>query len=263
MKNNAVMVLLVVLISVLAGLGILIGIGNAVQVASMPMVERMERIAAVQKDILQKIELLNAKVDSIPSRAAANAPAPSFAPQQPPSEDLNKVYDIPVGKTPVIGKTNARVTVTEFTDLQCPFCARFHPVVKQALEAFPNDARLLVKNYPLPFHPNAIPAAKLTLAANEQGKYAEMLEILLENGADASEAKVKEYAQKLGLNYDKLVADLKNKDAAYDAQIKEDMTVADKSDVRGTPTFFINGKKTMARDPESFKAAIKAALEQK
>jgi protein-disulfide isomerase len=114
-----------------------------------------------------------------------------------------------------------------FTDLECPFCHRFYPAVKQTVENYPNKVRLIVKNFPLPFHPKARPSAKLALAANEQGKYKEMMEVLMENGADTSEAKIKEYAQKLGLNYNRLAADFKNNDAKYEAMIEEDMKLVE------------------------------------
>ena len=189
--------------------------------------------------------------------AAAGQPS---QPQQPPSEDYNKVYTINPGNSVIIGNKNAPVTLVEFADLQCPFCARFYSLVKGALAAYPDKVRVIVKNFPLPFHPNARPAAKLALAANEQGKYRQMMETLLENGADVSDAKIKEYAQKLGLNYNKLMADYKNKDAQWEKQIQDDMQLVQSSDVRGTPTFFLNGHKTSARDDSSLKKEIDRIL---
>ena len=108
--------------------------------------------------------------------------------------------------------------------------------------------------------PNAKPAAKLALAASEQGKYYEMVEAILENGAVTTDDKIKEHAKKLGLNLKKLTDDLKNKDAEYEKRIAEDMKMAEASDVRGTPTFFLNGKKTNARDFNGFKTEIDSAL---
>ena len=158
------------------------------------------------------------------------------------------------------GKKNAPVTIVQFTDLQCPFCARFYPPVKEVLKAYPDKVRFIVKNFPLNFHPNALPAAKLALAAHEQGKYFQMLELLLQNGADVSEEKVKTYAKELKLNYDQLTGDLKAKDADYQKRIDADVALAGQSDVMGTPTFFINGKKTMARDFNSYKQEIDKIL---
>ena len=107
------------------------------------------------------------------------------------------------------------------------FNARFAPVfirlIKDVLAAYPNQVRVIIKNFPLPFHPNARPAAKLAMAANEQGKFQGMMEALLTNGGDVSDAKIKEYAKNLGLDYNKLMADYKNKDAQWEKQIQDDM----------------------------------------
>ena len=128
------------------------------------------------------------------------------------------------------------------------------------MAAYPDKVRVIIKNFPLPFHSNARPAAKLAMAANEQGKFQGMMEALLASGGDVSDAKIKEYAKNLGLNYNKLVADYKNKDAQWEKQIQDDMQVATDADVRGTPTFYLNGRKTNARDINSFKAQIDAIL---
>jgi len=127
------------------------------------------------------------------------------------------------------------------------------------VKAYPNDVKLVIKNFPLPFHPNARPAAKAALAAGEQGKYFEMADALIANQQTLSEAKYLELAKQLGLNVKQFEKDLKEKDAKFEAVIAADMQLVDEVDVRGTPTFFINGKKTMARDVESFKAEIEKA----
>ncbi len=261
MKNNAIIVLLVVLIGVLFGAGLLSGVGNAMKVAMMPLVEKAETVVAKQNDIGRKLDVLNVRLAALEKRPSYSPPPPpGGAGQQPPSEDLNKVYTIPVGNSVVVGKKDAPVTIVQFTDLQCPFCARFYPPVKEVLKAYPDKVNFIIKNFPLSFHPNARPAAKVALAAHEQGKYIEMVELLLANGANVSADKMKEYVKELGLNEQKLTDDLKNKDAQYEAQIKADMDLGAQVDVRGTPTFYMNGKKTMSRDFNGFKAQIDALL---
>ncbi len=274
MKNNILIVALVIIIGVLSGVSLLFGIGNAVGVAVSPLAGQLGAIGATQRSIEQKLGMINgadnkavlAKLDAIEKRLANlenRAPSPAAQAPQPPQEDLNKVYDLPVGSSPVKGKKDAPIVLVKFSDIQCPFCNRFYPPVAEVLKAYPDKVRFMVKNYPLPFHPKARPAAKLALAANEQGKYFEMFELLLQNAANIDEGKVKEYAKTLGLNYNKLMEDLKNKDAQWEKQIEEDMALAEKSDVRGTPTFFLNGKKTNARDLNTFKAEIDKILAQK
>ena len=270
MKNNIVVLLLVILIGISSGVGLLLGISNIVSVANFPLAERVGYVALGQGNIERKLNELGVKLAAVDGKLSAmdgklaglgQQPSPGAAPNQPPpTEDLNKVYNIPVGNSIIVGKKDAAVTIVQFTDLQCPFCARFYPPVKEALKAYPDKVRFIIKHFPLPFHPNARPAAKMAMAANAQGKYIEMVELLLENGGDVSEAKVKGYAQKLGLNYGKLMADVKNNDAQYEQQIKADLDLVSQTDVRGTPTFFINGKKTTARDFNGFKAEIDKIL---
>ncbi len=260
-KNNVVIILLVALIGVVAGVGLLIGINNAVGVAVNPLNAKLAALEKTEKSIENKLDAQNVLLTQIQNKLnTLNAPA---QPPQPPPEDLNKVYTIDIGTSPVIGKKDAPVTIVEFSDFQCPFCSRFYQPIKDVLAAYPDQVNVVVKNYPLPFHPNARPAAKLALAANEQGKYREMMEALLVNNADISEAKIKEYAKSTGIDYDKLMADYKSKDAQWEKQIQDDMKMAEEIDVRGTPTFFLNGRKTNARDINAFKAQIDPLLAEK
>ncbi len=73
----------------------------------------------------------------------------------------------------------------------------------------------------------------------------------------------KELAGKLGLNVDKFMKDYKDKDAQWEQYIQADMKLAEQVDVRGTPTFFLNGRKTNARDAQGFKQEIDAILNKK
>lgn len=271
-KNSVVIVLLVVLIGAVSGLGLLFGIGNVIGTAIVPLDAQVSEIIAEQKLIEQKISSgkssnlsdINQKLNSIQRQLILierrlSSPMGN-APQQPPEEDMNKIYTIPQGISAVLGKKDAPVTITEFSDFQCPFCARFYSFVKDVLAAYPDQVRVVIKNFPLPFHPNARPAAKLAMAANEQGKFQGMMEALLSNGGDVSDAKIKEYAQTLGLDYNKLMADYKNKDAQWEKQIQDDMQLGSDVDVRGTPTFYLNGRKTNARDLATIKAQIDSIL---
>ncbi len=248
MKNNALVIVLVILVATGSAVGLLFAINNTVSLAISPMNATAFQLAQKLDALEAKYAELEKKMDERPAQAA---PQP-----MPPQEDPNKVYEIPVGDSPIIGKADAPVTIVEFSDLQCPFCARFHGPLKEAVAAYPDKVRLIIKNFPLPFHPNARHAAKLALAANEQGKYAEMVAILLENGGDTSEAKVKEYAEKLGLNLKKLNKDVTEQDAKWEAMIQADEQLVQTVEVHGTPTYFINGKKTNARDVASWKAEI-------
>jgi len=178
-------------------------------------------------------------------------------------EDFNKVYTIEPGATPVWGKPGAPVLITMFTDFQCPYCAQFYESFKGVLNAYPDKVRFMLKNFPLPFHHNAVPAAKAALAAGVQGKYFEMADLLMKNGGQAAESKLKEYAKALGLDEKTLLKNLKDKDSEFEKQIREDMDLGGRCDIRGTPTFFLNGKKTQATDLNSWKAQIDKILKAK
>ena len=270
-KNNVVVILLMVLIGVISGVGLLIGIDNAVGVALSPLNAKLAAISRMQKSIEYKLNTLgngnsNDSLTAIQNELAQikdkiNTNGPNAQqPQQPPPEDMNKVYNIDPGVSPIFGNRNAPVTIVEFSDFQCPFCARFYTALKDVMNAYPDKVRVIIKNFPLPFHPNARPAAKLALAANEQGKYQGMMESLMANGGDVSDDKIKEYAKNLGLDYNKLIADYKNQDARWEKQIQDDMQLVSSLDVRGTPTFYLNGRKTSARDLNGFKTQIDAIL---
>src|SRR3989338_3348770 len=117
--------------------------GNNNQVAAIMQTQQNleNRIVAIETQL---------KVFQQALAGAGNAPK---NPPQPPPEDLTTVYEIPVDHSPVKGNKNARVTIVEFMDFQCPFCARFHPPVEEVLKAYPKDVNLIIKNFPLGFHP--------------------------------------------------------------------------------------------------------------
>ena len=175
-------------------------------------------------------------------------------------EDASKVYDIPLDHSYVKGKADAPVTVVEFIDFQCPYCARFHPILVQAVDSYPNDVRYIIKNFPLSFHPLAKPAAKAVFAAGEQGKYFEMADSLANNQEELTDAKFKELAKGIGIDEEKFSKDYQEKDALWEQYINEDLQAGSNAQVRGTPTFYINGRKMMARDVDGFKNEIEKIL---
>jgi protein-disulfide isomerase len=101
-------------------------------------------------------------------KAEGGAPAPQRAAGEP---DQNTVYKALIEDAPVKGPKNAKVTIVEFSDFQCPFCGRVEPTITQVLKEYPNDVRVAFKQLPLPFHNNAHAAAEASLAAKAQGKF--------------------------------------------------------------------------------------------
>lgn len=213
-----------------------------------------------QRDLQQKLAALETKMTAIES-LVKNIDTAGAQRQGPPPEDYSKVHDIPVDHSPVIGSRDALVTIVEFSDFECPFCARFHTPMAEAVKAYPGKVNYVIKNFPLGFHKNAKPAAKAAYAAGEQGRYIEMVEALLENGKSLSEEKYKEIAATLGLDVEKFMKDYKEKDALWEEYIQKDMALGAKVGVRGTPSFYINGRKTRARDVVGYKSEIDQILE--
>ncbi len=134
-------------------------------------------------------------------------------------------------------------------------------MVDQVLEAYPNDVKFVLKNYPLPFHKQAMPASKAVIAAGKQGKFWEMEKKLFENYRALADDAYGKWAEELGLDVEKFKADMAS--PATQALITEEMKQAGKVGVRGTPTFFINGKKPAGRSLESWKAVIDEIIKKK
>jgi protein-disulfide isomerase len=215
---------------------------------------RISNLIQTQQSLETRIAALEATVNRL-QQAGGNVP-----PAGPPPEDFSKVYDLAVAHSPIKGNKNAPVTIVEFIDFQCPFCARFHAPMNEVLKAYPKNVKLMVKNFPLDFHPEARPAAKAAFAAGEQGKYWDMVDALLENGQALSETKYSELAGQLGLNVDRFLKDFKEKNVQWEDYIEKDIALGIQANVRGTPTFYINGRKTNARDFGSLKNEIDQIL---
>ena len=109
---------------------------------------------------------------------------------------------------PSKGPKNAPLQVIIFSDFQCPFCSRVEPTLTQMEKEYAGKVRFVWKNYPLPFHNNAEPAAEAAMAAHAQGKFWQMHDKLFENQQALDRAGLEKYAQELGLNMAKFKADL-------------------------------------------------------
>jgi protein-disulfide isomerase len=161
---------------------------------------------------------------------------------------------------PAQGPPNAPIEMIEFSDFQCPYCQRAHPTVKQVLDTYGSRVRLVYRNYPLPNHPNARPAAEAAQCANEQGKFWPYHDRLFANPTKLSDADLKQGAAELGLDAGRFNAcvDSHKYKAVVDADIKD----GDAAGVSGTPAFFINGRSLTGAQPfEAFKRIIDEELE--
>jgi protein-disulfide isomerase len=180
--------------------------------------------------------------------------------QGPPPEDFNKVYDIPLAGSPILGKADAPVALVEFSDFQCPYCARVQPDLKALLQKYPDKVKLVFKHFPLDFHQQARPAAIATMAAQEQGKFWEMHDILFQNQQALDASKLEEYAKQAGLDVARFKKDFEAKKAEYDQRVAADMQVGAQSGVQGTPSLYIGGKKVRDRSIPGMSAMVEEAL---
>ena len=172
---------------------------------------------------------------------------------------LDYIAQLQIGNAPVLGPKDAPVTIVEFSDFQCPFCSRLNPILQQVVAKYPQKVKLVFKFFPLPFHKQAMPAAKAALAAGKQGKFWEYSDELMRNYKDLSAAKLVEIAKKLGLDMERFTRD--RQDPRWVNMIRDDMQEGAKNQVRGTPTIFVNGRRMRRRTLEDFDQAIKKALQ--
>jgi protein-disulfide isomerase len=230
------------------GLGVLVGLA-----ACGPKPEEMREIRDGQRQIMAKLADLEKRVDQA-ARAAAVAAAPGLA-------DPNKVYNLPVGSSPSKGPANAAVTLVEFADFQCPFCSKIPPVIDEVLKAYPNDVKFVFKQLPLPMHQNATNAARAALAANKQGKYWPMYDKLFQNQRALDIDSLKKYAQEIGLDVAQFEKDMVTPE--IQKQIDDEVRLATASQVTGTPTLFVNGKRVTDRSVDGIKKMVDEALKAK
>jgi protein-disulfide isomerase len=161
----------------------------------------------------------------------------------------------------VAGPADARVTLVEYGDFECPHCGALHPVVQAARKAFGGNLRFSFRHFPLrSSHPHALAAAKAAEAAGEQGRFWEMHDRLYRRQTELGDADLERHAQDLGLDVERFRRSLGSRE--HEQRIRDDLASAAESGARGTPTLFINGERyegPLERD-EIFAALARAAI---
>lgn len=163
-----------------------------------------------------------------------------------------------------ISSDSAKLTIVEFGDFQCPACKMAGPGLKQAMSEFPGQVNFVFRHYPLPIHANAQAAAKAVEAANKQGKVWQMYDKIFDSQEEWANDnnptdKFKQYASELGMDGEKLTADMNDNTIAD--KIFKDIADGNASGVNSTPTFFFNNelyKKGIGY--QDFKSEIEARL---
>ncbi len=147
---------------------------------------------------------------------------------------------VPVAGSPAMGSLDAKIVLIEFSDFECPYCSKAAVDVKNIMNAYPGNVRLIYKQFPLSMHPHAKLAAIASLAAADQGKFWQMHDLLFANFRHLSRENILTLAKSLSLDMNRFTADLGS--SKYEAAIAKDMQDGEAAGVAGTPAFFINGK---------------------
>jgi protein-disulfide isomerase len=182
-------------------------------------------------------------------------------PTQPPA----RLDNVSVDDDPFLGPEDAPITIVEFSDFQCPYCAQFEEQTFNALlDKYKDKVRFVYRDFPLTsIHPDAMGAALAANCANEQDKFWQMHDAMFSSqrvtgvGTDA----VTKMATDLQLDMDQFDDCVQKQ--KYSSEISHDMADGTSYGVTGTPTFFINGVRLVGAQPiEQFSAVIEQLLAQ-
>lgn len=171
------------------------------------------------------------------------------------------VVDIrPSATTPVVGAKGAKVYVVEFADFECPYCSTAAQTFKTLKDKYGDKVEFSFRHFPLrQIHRNAQKASEYAYCAGKQGKFWETYYKFFENQQDLGEEKLKEYATAVGVDPMQLAQCVSSPEAAD--KVNEDYSKGEEAGVRGTPSFFINGKAFQGNpSPEAIGKAIDEAL---
>ena len=163
------------------------------------------------------------------------------------------------GDAPSFGPADAKVTMVEFSDFQCPYCAKAAETTHKIKEKYGSKVHFVFRQFPLPMHDNAHAAAEAGMAAHAQGKFWQMHDLLFTNQSALDRGSLEKYAKEVGLNVATFKKALDSKE--YVAAVDADVKLGGAAAVNGTPSLFLNGARV--DNPGNFEtvsAMIDAAL---
>ena len=229
----------------------------ALAIAVLPACQRDH---GALEDRLERIEKKLAAIDGklgAGARAGAAAAAPR---RERPRPNPATTYAIPVDGAPIKGKQDALVTVVEAFEFACGYCEQSRGLVKEILAAYPDDVRVAYKNYVV--HPEvATLPAQAACAANRQGKFAAMEELIWDKGfkkRDLGAENMRALAAEAGLDTAKFAADMESAECAR--RVQQDQAELAAIGVSGTPAFFVNGRPVRQRSMAELKRLIDEEL---
>jgi protein-disulfide isomerase len=194
--------------------------------------------------------------------APAPTPQGGDKPSQPAADDKTAWRVDVSADEPVKGGKEALVTIVEWSDYQCPFCSKVEPTIKQVMDTYKDDVRVIWKDNPLPFHNRAKPAATVAQMAFAKGGSAlfwKAHDTLFENQKDLEDTGLEKISKTLGLDWTAVKAAIDSNKFAD--RFAKSMDQADSLEARGTPHFFVNGRRLTGAQPfERFKTVIDEEL---
>jgi protein-disulfide isomerase len=213
--------------------------------SNMPQDEFEQRVRTY---LLEHPEIVAEAINRLEARQGEQAAADAKAGLTSRSDEVFRDPDSPVG-----GNPSGDVTLVEFFDYNCPYCRMMAPVMAEAEAADP-QLRIVYKELPI-LGPNSVFAAKVALAANKQGKYVALHRALYQLRGPIDEGKVLEAAATVGLNIDRMKADMQ--DAAIDGALEKTGKLAQALQITGTPGFVVGDQLTTgATDLSTLQALI-------
>lgn len=217
---------------------------------------------AIEKDPEQFIEVVNKAAQNAQRKAQEKAVQEEGKKRDEEFASPLKA-EVEEGRV-IFGPKDAKITVIEYSDFECPYCSKGHATVDEVMKAYPNDVRVVFKHLPLDFHPMAMPAARYFEAVAMQGhdKAKKFYDLVFENQGDLrskKEGALKDFAKRAGADLKKVEKDLSSE--TITKRIETDMEEAKKFNFSGTPGFLINGVSLRGAYPFSeFKDIIERHL---
>jgi protein-disulfide isomerase len=185
-------------------------------------------------------------------------------PSSPPARDVADPEILTLKSQDVFkGNADARVTLVEYSDFQCPACASFYPFVKELTETYEDELLFVYRHIPLPYFLNSVPAARSAEAAGRQDAFFDMHDLLFQGQADWSDSRDPDtiflgYAEEIGLDLEQFLSDYESDEVLQ--KIREDERTAGVLGVEATPTFFLNGRRMRYTDFDGFVDQVVTAI---
>jgi protein-disulfide isomerase len=207
---------------------------------------RLRALEARQDSILALLKTIGAQSEFVALRVGWRPPADT-APAK-----------IPVGRSFTKGASKPLITLVEFSDLQCPYCAQLSPTLDAVVRDFPGEVRLVFKHFPLSIHSQAREAAAAAIAAGNQGKFFEFRAKVAPRFRELNEGLYIAAAQELGLDMVRFRREMVLTPEVSKI-LDEDTELGRQIGVEGTPTVFVNGRLAEDRSYEYFAGLVQQA----